>query len=64
MIFFHHIYCAQLKVKWGGGHGENVGHAPPQAPHSYSTDAFMLPDIWRFAEPLLTILTDQGQADK
>ena len=38
MLFSHHIYCAQSKVKWGGGggaHGMNGGGG--HARHSYAT---------------------------
>ena len=50
MIFLqHHIYCAQSKVKWGGGQwvgcmvqmGGGGGHAP-QVPRSYATDTIVV----------------------
>ena len=45
MIFSHHIYCAQSKVKLGGGGGamgawcewETMAPRPPPPPHSYAT---------------------------
>ena len=40
MIFFHHIYCAQSKVKWGEADGGPWGELRPcpQPPHSDATE--------------------------